>query len=86
MLKTIILVISLQGQGLTGSQALEVRNVIEDQIQAHTESEVVGAGGSVDGSEIDLQIETKNAEHTTEFIKNLMIQAELDGFYKLEIK
>ncbi|MBQ1784280.1 MAG: hypothetical protein II007_11570 [Gammaproteobacteria bacterium] len=56
MLKTIILVISLQGQGLNGPQAPDVRNAIEDQIEANTKSEVVGAGGNVDGSEIDLQI------------------------------
>ena len=86
MLKTIILVISLQGQGLNGPQALDVRNAIEDQIEAHTESEVVGAGGNVDGSEIDLQIETQDVEKTSEFIRNLMVHAELDGQYKLEIK
>lgn len=86
MLKTIILVISLQGQGLDGVQALEVRNAIEDQIESNTASEVVGAGGNVDGSEIDLQIETSEVEKTAEFIKNLMVHAELDGHYRLEIK
>lgn len=86
MPQTIVLVISLQGQDLNGVQALEVRNAIEDQIESNTASAVVGAGGNVDGSEIDLQIETSEAEKTAEFIKNLMIHTELDGHYTLEIK
>jgi len=86
MLKTIILIISLNGQGLSGAQSLDVRNAIEDQIKQHTSAEVVGGGAKVDGSEIDLEIQTSDIGKTTEFIKSLMLHAELDGKYKLSVK
>lgn len=85
MFKTIILKISLQGQGLNGVQALEISNAIEEQIEDSTNSEVVGGGIATDGSEIDLQIKTSDIEALTTFIKSLMEHAELDEKCCIEI-
>jgi len=84
--KTIVLTISLQGQGLSGSDALEVRNAIEEQIESGTSSQVVGAGGNVDGTEIDLQVQTSQVEETITFIDGLMKHSELDDNFTTEIK
>lgn len=80
---TIFLVISLQGQGLNGSEALDIRNAIEEQIEENTDANIVGSGGYVDGSEVDLVIETTDFKNTVEFIKGLMIHAELENNYKI---
>ncbi len=85
-MKTMTLVISLQGMGLNEIQALKVRNAIEALIESNDSVEVVGAGVNLDGAEIDLQIETSDVEGASSFIEELMANADLEGRYKLETK
>lgn len=85
-MKTMTLVISLQGMGLNEIQALKVRNAIEALIESNDSVEVVGAGVNLDGSEIDLEIETSDVEGASSFIEELMASADLEGRYKLETK
>ena len=83
MADKITLTISLQGQGLNGAQALDIRAAIEEQIESNTASEVIGGGCEVDGSGFDLHIETNEPEQTAVFIDGLMAHAELQERYTL---
>ena len=68
----ILLEISLTSQGLSGSQALQVRNAIEDQVDDSGVGEVVGAGCAVDGSSCHLDIETEDFDAAESFLRDLL--------------
>lgn len=85
MLQTLVLVISLEDQGLDAAQALEIRNALEDQIEDNTDAEVVAGGARTDGAEIDLQLTTADTATTMAFIQGLLAHAGLDEGYSLEV-
>jgi hypothetical protein len=83
MLQIIILVISLQGQGLSAPEALDVRYAIEDKIMEATGDDVIGGQVATDGSEVIIEIETKNSKITESYINFLLKEAGLEGKYEI---
>ncbi len=77
MSKTLYLAISLEGQGLSGPEAYEVRSALEDQIDDSGLGEVVGGGCATDGSAVDIDIETDDFDALEEFLRDLLGHAEL---------
>jgi hypothetical protein len=77
MAKTLWVEISLAGQGLSGAEALEVRNAIEEQIEDCDIGEVVGGGCATDGSSCDFELNAANLKTAEKELKKLLAHAGL---------
>jgi hypothetical protein len=77
MAKTLWVEISLAGQGLSASDALEVRNAIEEQIEDCDIGEVVGGGCATDGSGCDFELSAPDLKAAEKELKKLLAHAGL---------
>jgi hypothetical protein len=77
MADTLWVEISLASQGLSGAEALQVRNALEEQIDASGVGEVVGGGCTTDGSSCDFEISSEDLDAVESFIRELLSHADL---------
>ena len=78
--------ISLADQNMSGSEALQVRHAIEDQIEAAGIGEVIGGGCNVDGTGIDIELEVEDAEAAREFFDAFLDHCELKDKTTIAVK
>lgn len=69
--------ISLAGHGLSGIEALEVRNALEEQIEIAEVGEIVGGGCSTDGGSCDFELQSDDLDAAEEYLRGLLAHAEL---------
>jgi hypothetical protein len=69
--------ISLAGQGLSGTEALEVRDALEEQIEIAEVGEIVGGGCSTDGSSCDFELQSDDLDAAEEYLRGLLGHADL---------
>ena len=77
MAQLISVEISLASQGLSGVEALEVRNALEEQIENAGVGEVVGGGCATDGSSCDFEVEADDLEAAEAFLRELLEHVDL---------
>jgi len=77
MADTLNVEISLAGQGLSGPEALEFRNALEEQIDNAGVGEVVGGGCATDGSSVDFEVQSDDLDAAEEFLRGLLAHVEL---------
>lgn len=77
MTTTIWVEISLASQGLSGIEAFEVRNALEEQIENAGIGEVVGGGCAIDGSSCDFEVRADDPTAAEEFLRDLLTHADL---------
>ena len=69
--------ISLEGQDLTGAEAVQTRHAIEDQIEAAEIGDVIGGGCQVDGSAMDFELAVTDAAAAKDFLDAFLEHCEL---------
>ena len=69
--------IDLSGEGASGSDALDLRNALEQRIVQAGAGRMVGGGASLDGSSCDLEVECVNEGDTEQLVRNIMNEASL---------
>lgn len=77
MAKTLWIEISLAGQGLSGAEALEVRNAIEEQIEDVGIGEIVGGGCATDGSSCDFQLSASDLKAAEKELRKFLAHVDL---------
>ena len=58
----LLVTINLSGQVAGGSEAYEIKSIIEDQIHDFKIGSVLGSGTMTDGSAIDIEVGVKNSD------------------------
>jgi len=77
MPSTIWVEISLASQGLSGAEALEVRNALEEQIEDAGIGEVVGGGCATDGSGCDFELTADDLDAAEQELRQFLSHVDL---------
>lgn len=77
MTATIWVEISLASHGLSGAEAFEIRNALEEQIENAGIGEVVGGGCATDGAACDLEVSSDDLDAAEKGLRDLLSHAGL---------